>query len=82
MTFEQQMRALMAEHDLSSISITLIAEEGEDAWFTAVTQGGGKVAWDDLCREKMPSAVLARSLERLQGLRTKAVSVPELQEAA
>ncbi len=81
-SLEQQLDALIAEHRLSSISITRIARSDGSGVFWAISaQGDGHCAGTDY-DIATAEAALTQAIERLNALRSASVVVPVLEMAA
>lgn len=86
MTLQEQMSALIAEHDLSSLSIIAMAPlpaAGYDGvWFSANAQGSGLCCFNNGADTRNePGAAIIAAITDLIRLRTKAVIVPSLEAA-
>lgn len=80
-TLEEQLDALIAEHGLSSISLTRIVCGDRNFWGVNA-QGNGFCGSNGHDRGETPGEGLARAIEDLNTLRIMPVVVPELELAA
>lgn len=66
MTFEQQLFALLEQHDLSSLSITVYrGKAGRTPWLGASAQGDNKAAFDALVSCQDASAAIGSAIGEL-----------------
>ena len=82
-TLEQQLDALIAEHGLSSITLTRIVVGDRRIW-SINAQGGGQIGadTDDCPRPATAREGLAAAIASLNAKRAAPVLVPELAVAA
>ena len=80
-TLTEQLDALIAEHRLSSITVSRIAGENGAHW-AIYAQGDGHCASNPNGRNISPADALTDAITALNALRNPAVVVPDLAEAA
>ena len=80
-SLEQQLDALIAEHRLSSITLSRIAS-GDHMFWSVNAQGDGFCAGNGFNPEESAGEAIRVSIEGLNAKRTAPVVVPELAEAA
>jgi len=83
MTLTEQLDALIAEHRLSSITITRhVGSSGYGAFWGINAQGDGEIGSNSTNRPESPSEGVAEAINELNAKRTAAVVAPELETLA
>ena len=80
-TLAEQLDALVAEHRLSSLTITRINKERGPSW-AVYAQGDGLCASNGYERDKSVECHIRDAIDSLNALRAKPIVVPELAAAA
>jgi len=79
----EQLDALLAEHGLSSITLTRIARANGDGCFWSINaQDNGQIGGNGLRGGDNPAAEIAVAIEELNAKRHAPVVVPELEQVA